>query len=60
LELFSGFFSRETVDCYDVEPNKEVITKLTVSKNQTVYNSEEELILRFYPDTNIVLSRKSS
>lgn len=51
-------FDEENLDCYDIDPNSNTITKLSLSKNQTPLSGDEELIARFYPDVKFILNRK--
>ncbi|MCF7859221.1 MAG: metallophosphoesterase [Candidatus Cloacimonetes bacterium] len=62
--LHDGVFNlvetnEEEVICYDVDPNTKKTIKLKFSDKKESYNSEEELISRYYEDPKIIFDRKS-
>ncbi|MCF7872154.1 hypothetical protein K9L97_03905 [Candidatus Woesearchaeota archaeon] len=60
--LHDGIFNlvetnKNEVICYDIDPNTQKITKLKVSENEKTFESEENLIARYYPDPKPIINR---
>jgi len=47
-----------SVDCYDVDPNAKMTTRLNLFEGKERVASDEALISRFYPDPQVALRRK--
>lgn len=51
-------FDSLNVDCYDIDPTEDMMTRLNLADGKISVKNEEERILRNYPNTEMILARK--